>query len=208
MKNKRKNSGFTLIELVVVVAIIGVLAAIVAPRIRLSLMRAKDARVVASLDALRTATNVYYAEKGIPPYKLAATDTLPTTDGTPLNIGHLALLVQNGYLDKTSALKFYSGNATAFDAIVTNPTTGTGGLVGIPATLQDDTDCLNVLDDPDTPENEAKAADPSYQQGFIGYVWAKDGIGLQVGTSSTSTGPFVIATDKQFNTDCELWSSK
>ena len=58
-----KRKGFTLIELVVVVAIILVLAATLAPKLRNEVAKARDAKVVAALGSVRTAINVYYADK-------------------------------------------------------------------------------------------------------------------------------------------------
>lgn len=92
----KKNSGFTIIELVVVIAIIGVLASVIAPRVRLSLMKAKDAKVVATLDTLRTASNLYYAETGNSFY-----GTIPTggVADSPVTIGAIKTLISAGYLE-------------------------------------------------------------------------------------------------------------
>lgn len=56
------SKGFTLIELIIVVIIIGVLAAIAAPMMMSNVNRAKASEAVAALGAIRTAERLYYAE--------------------------------------------------------------------------------------------------------------------------------------------------
>ncbi len=60
---KRKERAFTLVELVVVVTIISILATISTPKIRMSLLKAKDVKVEATLETLNTASKLYFAEK-------------------------------------------------------------------------------------------------------------------------------------------------
>ena len=61
LMNKR---GFTLIELIVVIVIIGVLAAIAAPMMQGNVARAKKSEAVAALGAIRTAERCYYVDSG------------------------------------------------------------------------------------------------------------------------------------------------
>jgi prepilin-type N-terminal cleavage/methylation domain-containing protein len=63
-----KKKGFTLIELVVVVAIILLLAATLAPKLRKEVSKARDAKAVAALGAVRTASGVFIADNGTVPY--------------------------------------------------------------------------------------------------------------------------------------------
>jgi prepilin-type N-terminal cleavage/methylation domain-containing protein len=70
-----KKKGFTLIELVVVVAIILLLAATLAPKLRKEVAKARDAKAVAVLGAIRTATSVYVADQGVVPYLYVAATT-------------------------------------------------------------------------------------------------------------------------------------
>jgi prepilin-type N-terminal cleavage/methylation domain-containing protein len=65
-----KRKGFTLIELVVVVAIILLLAATLAPKLRKEVAKARDAKAVAALGSTRTAVNVFLADKGYVPAEL------------------------------------------------------------------------------------------------------------------------------------------
>jgi len=59
MFNKK---GFTLIELVVVIIIIGILAAIAFPMMRGNIEKAKKSEAVAALGTIRTAERLYFVE--------------------------------------------------------------------------------------------------------------------------------------------------
>ncbi|MGL5055845.1 MAG: type II secretion system protein [Fusobacteriaceae bacterium] len=83
----KKREGFTLIELVVVMGIIGVLSSIAVPRLQSSLRRAKDTKALSTLSLLRTASNLYYSEQG---EKLGK-------DGESLGETHINLLVEKEY---------------------------------------------------------------------------------------------------------------
>lgn len=58
------QKGFTLIELMIVVAIIGILSAIAIPEFSAMQLRAKRSELPANLDAVRTAEIAYHAEWG------------------------------------------------------------------------------------------------------------------------------------------------
>ena len=61
MKN-RQVLGFTLVELIIVVVIIGILAALAIPRFTTSTKDASESTLKADLAVLRNATNLYYHE--------------------------------------------------------------------------------------------------------------------------------------------------
>ncbi len=63
---KNKNKGFTLIELLVVIAIIGILAAVVLASLGSARSKAKDTRVIASVQQLRTSLEVGYTGSSYP----------------------------------------------------------------------------------------------------------------------------------------------
>ena len=61
----RKNQGgFTLVELMIVVIIVGILAAVAIPMYQGATERAKASEAVAALGTIRGALRVYYAEHG------------------------------------------------------------------------------------------------------------------------------------------------
>ena len=71
MRSSKKSKGFTLIELMIVVAIIGILAAIAIPNFIGMQKRAKTSEAKSSLGEIRTLEEAYRAENetyiGVPP---------------------------------------------------------------------------------------------------------------------------------------------
>ncbi len=65
MKKAIKQSGFTLVELAVVIVIIGVLAAFAVPRFKASVERSKAAEAFNYLSAIQAAQERYHARQSI-----------------------------------------------------------------------------------------------------------------------------------------------
>ena len=80
VKNKK---GFTLIELMIVVAIVGILAAIAIPAYIDYTIRARITEIAGGYDALSTALSEYHASNGFFPEGLATSDlaSLPSNYG-------------------------------------------------------------------------------------------------------------------------------
>jgi general secretion pathway protein G len=70
LKNTPQKAGFTLIEMIGVLAIIGILSAAVAPKVIEAIRDAKVTSAISSINAARTATLQYYAK-----YDRVPTDT-------------------------------------------------------------------------------------------------------------------------------------
>ncbi|MGB1974247.1 MAG: pilin, partial [Vibrio toranzoniae] len=65
MNNKRTNQkGFTLIELMIVVAVIGVLSAIAIPQYQKYVAKAEVASALATMTGIKTNVEAYSAENG------------------------------------------------------------------------------------------------------------------------------------------------
>lgn len=59
-----KNKGFSLIELLVVLGIIGVLSSFITPKVMVYMAKGKETKAVTVLESLRTASQLYYLEEG------------------------------------------------------------------------------------------------------------------------------------------------
>lgn len=60
----KRNQGFTLIELVVVISILAILAGALIPRVTERMARSRDARRLSDANAVKQAVETYYADKG------------------------------------------------------------------------------------------------------------------------------------------------
>lgn len=88
LKSKVKQSGFTLIEIMVVVVIIGILASVVVPRIMDNPDKARTAKAKNDIQALGSALDIYRLDNYIYPTTdqgLEALVTEPTTAPQPPN---------------------------------------------------------------------------------------------------------------------------
>src|ERR1035437_7420472 len=103
MKTLKTKKGFTLIELMIVVAIIGILAAIAIPQFANLVSKSQEGRTKANLGTIRSALSIYYGDsEGWYPVGAAALNSLtvstrylnkiPTADlpKTTNSIGHQA----------------------------------------------------------------------------------------------------------------------
>ncbi len=131
---RNKNTGFTIVELLIVVVIIGILAAIVIVAYGNVTSRAKDSERASELSSLQKALEIYYLDNGgyptcagapgtnTSPYALSANtvaycladdlvpDYLPSLPTDPVNTGSNIYRYGAGYR-KTGATS-YSGTAS------------------------------------------------------------------------------------------------
>ena len=77
----RNQRGFTLVELMIVVIIVGILAAVAIPMYQGATERAKASEAVAALGTIRGAMRVYYAEHGTYVNAAFTDDSVVTSSG-------------------------------------------------------------------------------------------------------------------------------
>lgn len=74
---RRNDSGFTLIELIMAVLIIGILASLLLPNYRRSMLKAQAADVTTKIEAINIAVKDYEADHGEPPNGPGPAGTAP-----------------------------------------------------------------------------------------------------------------------------------
>ena len=118
-----KRKGFTLIELMIVVAIIGILAAIAIPKFAQMLEKSREGATKGNLGAMRSAVTIYYSEKeGTWPGDLTTSFTsylypIPPAKATPLGNSNaisaestVPATVGTGWAYVTDTTSIFAGN--------------------------------------------------------------------------------------------------
>lgn len=82
MKKFGSKSGFTLVELIVVIAILGILAGIAVPAYSGYIEKAKEARDYTQLDAIKTAVVFDFTEEHINDDPVPEVETITVTKGS------------------------------------------------------------------------------------------------------------------------------
>lgn len=141
MKNlhpRKSLVGFSLIELLVVVAILAILAAVIAPQFSNSSVEAKESALRSNLSSLRSAVELYYRDHGKYPSAVAATGaTCPGTGlaGSGLINSEDALVEQLTLYTNAAGQACTTTNATfkygpyLKDGIPTDPVVGSSATV-------------------------------------------------------------------------------
>ena len=108
MKFKNSQRGFTIVELMVVVAIIGILSGIIITSLTGSKAKSRDARRVSDVNQIQLALEQYFDRCGQYPTTLATTSNngCPVDPGTsqPINLGYYISIIPTP-----------PSNATAYD---------------------------------------------------------------------------------------------
>jgi len=100
---KKNQKGFTLIELMIVVAIIGILAAVAIPKFAEMMERSRDGATKGNIGALKSAVSIYYGDhEGTYPSDLTATFVQASS---PTSWNFIAK-----YIDNIPAVKSQGGN--------------------------------------------------------------------------------------------------
>ena len=134
MKNKRTQSGFTLIELMIVVAIIGVLASLALPAYSNYTKKAKFAEVVSAGSAVKSSIDVCYQTKGA----LGLCDEFSELSIAALSVTGGANVASVAIDTDTAGEIEVTGATTVDDATYTlTPTAGNGTLTWAAACSND-----------------------------------------------------------------------
>ena len=121
-KTNKLQQGFTLIELMIVVAIIGILAAIAIPTYSDYTKKAKFAEVISVGNSFKTTVSLCMDDLGTNVGCSAGSNGVPAADTAPTNVFSMA--VTDGVITIVSTV---SVEGDAIDFIIT-PTTNSGSV--------------------------------------------------------------------------------
>jgi len=109
---RRNQSGFTLIELVIIIVVLGILAAVAIPRYADMVSEARESACKGALGGLRSAVSIYYANEAL---------RTGTANWPPMDSIRTIGVVMEQLIPKNP----YQSDANAPDSIVTGVTKGT-----------------------------------------------------------------------------------
>lgn len=126
--NKSTQKGFTLIELMIVIAIIGILAAVALPAYQNYTQKAKYSEIIASVTGVRTAVDVCF-QTGTTLANCATNGSVATAATGASGGTYVASVAASGasLITATSTAVFGSASNTAYTYILT-PTASGGTL--------------------------------------------------------------------------------
>ena len=113
----RKQYGFSLIELLIVVSIILIIAAITVPNLLRSRIAANEASAVGSLRILNTSESIYNTTYGF--FTCTLTDLGPPTGGTLPSSTAAALIDNKLATGNKSGFSFTAGSCTSSNGFIT-----------------------------------------------------------------------------------------